>query len=403
MSELMLKGAETDEEVHVASDLMAKAHCRDYFAGLDWLTTISAGYPGFRREHVRIVLSAGELIGALRVNMETIRIGEARLRMGGLGFVTTAPHRRGSGVARALMLHTLRYLEEQRCHVAMLFGIPNFYQRFGFAATLAEYAIQAPVVTSLEAPCADYRTRPGKPGDIRAIQRIHAANDADTTCSIVRSAAHISNQWDRWKSVQVVTNNQGKVLGYFVCRQEEEEIAVEETGTVDLGTCAAVLRACAKVGADACLPRLRFRLPPPHPMAHYLLLHKSLHEMRIMRDSGGMMAIVNLEETLESMIPEWESLLAQHPARDWREEVTLLIDRMPYRVRAFRGAIDVAPVSGKNKVSLSRTDAVHLLTGYRHVEDILATQHRVLTPNARALIAVLFPKRTPFVWPLDRF
>ncbi|MBP8129149.1 MAG: GNAT family N-acetyltransferase [Candidatus Hydrogenedentes bacterium] len=403
MPGLLPKGAETDEEVHLASDLMAKAHCRDYSAGLDWLRTVSAGYPGFRREHVRIVLSGGELIGALRVNMETIRIGEARLRMGGLGFVTTAPHRRGSGVTRALMLDTMRYLEEQRCHVAMLFSVPNFYRRFGFAPTLNEYAIRSAVGTAPAALCGGFRSRPGKPGDIRAIQRIHAANDAETACSIVRNAAHISNRWDRWKDVQVVTNDQGKVLGYFVCRREEEEVIIEETSAAGLGACGAVLQACMRTGADVCVPRLCFRLPPRHPMTQYLLPRKSLHEIRVFRDSGGMMAIINLEETLESMIPEWESRLAQHSAREWREEVTLLIDHVPNRIRTHRGAIDVASSSGKNKVSLSRADMVHLLTGYRYIDDILTTQHRAITANARTLLAVLFPKRTPFVWPLDRF
>ncbi|HNT87869.1 MAG TPA: hypothetical protein PKL84_08385, partial [Candidatus Hydrogenedentes bacterium] len=222
-------------------------------------------------------------------------------------------------------------------------------------------------------------------------------------CSVVRSAAHISNQWDRWKGVRVVTNAQGKVLGYFLCRCEEEEAVVEETGVADLGACAAVLRACAGVAREASLARLRFRVPPEHPMTHFLLQYKSLHETRILRDAGGMMAIVNLEEALESMIPEWEYRLAEHPARDWREEVTLLVERVPYRVRANRGAIDVAAASGTNKVSLGRADMVHILTGYRYIEDILATQHRVLTRRARALLALLFPKRPPFVWPMDRF
>ncbi|HNR32811.1 MAG TPA: hypothetical protein PKI11_18110, partial [Candidatus Hydrogenedentes bacterium] len=85
------------------------------------------------------------------------------------------------------------------------------------------------------------------------------------------------------------------------------------------------------------------------------------------------------------------------------EEVTLLVERVPYRVRANRGAIDVAAASGTNKVSLGRADMVHILTGYRYIEDILATQHRVLTRRARALLALLFPKRPPFVWPMDRF
>jgi len=121
------------------------------------------------------------------------------------------------------------------------------------------------------------------------------------------------------------------------------------------------------------------------------------------RDRGGMMAFIDVGESLESLIPELESLLAKSAARDYRTEVTLLVDKEPFRVRANRGAVDVAQVSGCNKTSVSGAELMHLITGYRHVEDILNAQRRIVAPEARALLAVLFPKRSPYVWTFDRF
>ena len=69
----------------------------------------------------------------------------------------------------------------------------------------------------------------------------------------------------------------------------------------------------------------------------------------------------------------------------------------------YRGAIDIAPVSGKNKVSVSEAELMHLVTGYRHADDIFSMKRRMVEPTARGLFQALFPKRTAFVWPVDRF
>lgn len=403
MSELVLKGVENDEELRLASDLMAKAHCRDYFTGLHWLETIGAGYPGFCREHVRIGIWKGEIVGALRLNFETIRLGEARLRLAGFGWITTCARFRGKVVVRALMGHTMRYLVEQRCHLAMLFGIPHVYRRFGFATALEEHAVLINVSETVPPRCPAFKMRDGKPGDIRAIQRLHEASDAGVACSVVRSAGHISNQWDRWRGVKVLTDQSGRVFAYFVREAADGEMIVEEAAAESTSACDALLAACLRVAASESRTCIRFRVPPAHPLSEYLSPHALPQDTHAESGREGMMALVNVEETFESMIPEWENLIAAHEARDWRIEVTLVVDRVPYRVRTMRGAVDVARVSGQNKVSLYAQELVQMLTGTRRVEEILDAERRLLTTPARELIALLFPKRSPFVWPLDRF
>lgn len=403
VQDIEVRAVQTGDEMLQACDLIAKVHAVDYFSAIHWLSKTGEGYPGFRREHTRIARWRGELAGAVRVNVETLRLGEARLRMGGFGWVTTSPAHRNRGVGRALMAGTLAYLRELGCHVSMLFGIPNFYHRFGFTTTLSDYATIVRVPEIAEAGTPDCKVRPGKPGDIRAIQRIHNANDSETACSIVRTAAHIGNQWERWKDVRVITDPQGAVAGYYLPRQADDELVVEEAGVTGRAICAALLSACARQAADACLPRIRLRVPPPHPLGRYLLEFQSVHEMRTHRNGEGMMAFVSLGETLESMIPEWESRLARHAARAYRTEATLVVDGAPYRVRANRGAIDIANTPGKNKFGCSAAELMHLVTGFRFLDDVHALQRRIITAEARELLGVIFPKRAPYVSPPDRF
>lgn len=399
---IIAKPVESDEELRLANDLMAKLHYGDYFSAMHWLDTCGAGYPGYIREHTRIAMLDGELAGALRVNTETIRLGEARLKMGGIGWVSTSMPHRHQGVCTALMHDTLGYLERHNYHVAMLFGIPFFYHRFGFVTTLAEYSITVDTAEAATLPTT-LRLRPAKPGDIPAVQKIHNAADADTACSLLRTSAHVTNKWERCKTLRVLTDDQGKVTAYFFARNSNDHLSVDEVGVAAPDVCAEVLAWCARTAADESVARIRFLMPPSHPFAHFLVQYKSTHEMNVVRDAGGMMAFVNTGETLESMIPEWESRLEQSAARDFHTECTLIAGDEPYRVRFHRGSVAVAATSGQNKVGLTTAELMQVLTGYRYIGDILDARRRVISPDAALALQTLFPKRSPYVWLFDRF
>lgn len=401
-AELEIRGPRNRDEVNFANELMAKTHGPNYWEALRKVQT-HAGYPNYRPEFTRLAYWEGELAGTLRVTSDTIRLGEARLHMGGLGWVSTAETHRHKGIARELLADTMNFLQARGYHVAMLFGIPNFYHRFGFATALGQYETGVSTEEAMAAPHAQYRMRTVKPGDIPAIQRLHNLNDAATACSLVRIAPHISLRWDRWKDARVLTDERGKVFGYLVPRRTGEGLLIDETGVAERGACGALLHASACVAAEEIAQEIRFHAPPEHPLMQYLLQFRSCHETHITRDEGGMLAFVNTSEALESMAPEWESQLAASAVRSLRVEATLMVDRVPYRVRANKGAIDVSVAVGANKVGLSQAELMHLVTGYRFLDDVLAQRRRMLSPEARLLLAALFPKRTPYVWLLDRF
>ena len=87
MADLVVRGAANADDCALALDLMAKSFGPDYFSVARRLDALMAGYPGFHREHTRLALRQGQIAGALRITTDTIRIGEARLKMGGLGWI----------------------------------------------------------------------------------------------------------------------------------------------------------------------------------------------------------------------------------------------------------------------------------------------------------------------------
>jgi len=54
-------------------------------------------------------------------------------------------------------------------------------------------------------------------------------------------------------------------------------------------------------------------------------------------------------------------------------------------------------------MSVPMAEFVQLLSGYRYLEEVLESRRRILNGNGKALLRVLFPKRLPFVWPVDHF
>ncbi len=403
MPDLEVRGVTNDEERCLAHDLMAKSLAPNYFEAIQQLANVLARYPGFQPEHTRIATKNGQISGAMRITTDTIRIGEARLKMGGFGWVAVDDAFRKQGVATLMIDDALAYMRGHNYHVSMLFGIVDFYHRFGFCTMLSGYLTSVDVLEAEQAEHKPYRVRLGKPGDIRAIHKLHNQDESEMACSIVRSTAHITNQWERWKPVQVITDDQGKVRAYFLPRVGKNELLIEELGIAGHDACGALLHACSQLAIEHHAPQIRFAAPPNHPFLKYLLRYESKYEMHVKRNSHGMMAIVNLEETLESMIPEWENQLTRSALCQERVEITLLVDKKPCRVRANRGAIDIMPQSGENKVSLENAEFIQLLCGYRYLDEILATKRRILTQSGRTLLEVLFPKRTPFVWPVDLF
>ncbi|MBI1321391.1 MAG: GNAT family N-acetyltransferase [Candidatus Hydrogenedens sp.] len=403
MPDLVIHSVRDARELNEAHDLMAKVHTKDYFNGMRLMEQVWRVYPSFRPEDTRVARLKGEIVGALRVTTDTIRLGEARLRMGGFGWVATSGRHRNLGVARALMSDTLEHMRARKLHVSMLFGIPNFYHRFGFSTTLANYRTTLNVADFPKPKTSGFKLRPVKPGDIRAMQRMHEQGDGQTACSIIRCGGHFQYRWGEWTSAQTVMTPDGKVLGYFLPRTGGERLEIDEVGVLNRRVCGTLLDAILAYARDNFLREIEVHAPPHDPFIEYLLQFKSKHAMELTYGEGGMMAVLHLGETLDSMAPEWEYQLAQSALREQHTETTLVIDRVPYRLLAHHGSISVVQQPGKNKLSLTMEEFMHLLTGYRHIEEVLAVRHRILSQESRDLLAVLFAKRTPYVWTMDRF
>jgi predicted acetyltransferase len=404
VKDVIVRSVENDEELHQANSLMARSREESHADVSDWLNSFGAGYPGYRPEHTRVALFGSQVVAALRLTTDTIRIGEARLKMGGLGWVATDGAWGRRGIVSRLVTDTLRYMREHRYHVSMLFGVSELYRRWGFAATIAQHTTIVDLATrDISPPDRPFKMRAAKPGDIQAIQKMHGLNDTETSCSLIRTQAHLANKWKHWDSVRVLTDGRGKLSAYFRGAPADSDYAIDELGVADEDACTALLHAAAGLAEEAGARRLAIAAPPNHPLIRHLCRCHPCQERNTPDKTCGMMAFANLGEALESMIPEWENRLVNSTLTGCHAEATLIVGRTAWRVRAHHSAVDVTPGTGPNKLVLSPQELIQLTTGCLALEECLAAKRRMLNTGGLALLQAIFPMRMPYVWVLDRF
>ncbi|MCH7911348.1 MAG: hypothetical protein IIB38_17255, partial [Candidatus Hydrogenedentes bacterium] len=221
--------------------------------------------------------------------------------------------------------------------------------------------------------------------------------------SLLRTRAHFANKWERFKSARVITNSKGMLQAYVLARPGTSCLQVEEVGIATPAFVPDVYALCASMARERCLSKVRYSIPPDHLFSRHFPRYEIGDHASRQTGVAGMMAFVDLGEALENTIPEWESLLLRSALRDAQCEVTFVVDRDHYRVRAHRGAIDVARASGKNKFSVREADFMQLLTGYTALDELYARRRRMLSADAHDFLRVLFPKRNPYIAPFDRF
>ncbi len=401
---LEIRGANTQREVDEAIRLMASISRQDFYIASDWLLSVGAKYPNFQNEHIRVAIYNGQVISALRITTDTIRIGEARLKMGGIGWVSTAGHFRNKGIASKLIQNAVLYMKANSYHVSMLFGIPNFYHRFGFATTLPEYYTNIATKEVLTIQPIPYKVRKMKPADIVLLRKIHEEGEEHIACSIIRTQAHFAVKWREWQHGRTVMDMNGKILGYLLPKNNGgDTLLIQEIGSTNIETSKVVLHAIGKLAEKEKIGKIQITAPPCHPSMRLLIEHYSNQETHYKRNEGGMMAIINEEETLECMIPEWEKLIQQKTLLQQDDEVTLLISGIPYCIHFHKGSISVIKKLGKNKISIDKGDLARLIAGYIYISDVLEKKRFYISPSAKSFLFTIFPKRFPYVWQMDRF
>ena len=140
-----------------------------------------------------------ENVSALGLIEYQMRFGSAQLKMGGICGVGTKEEYRNKGYSRRVMEATMVFMNENGFDVSMLFGIPHFYPKFGYATVIPETWIDFGTKEA-QATVSTYQIRKFEMEDAPKILDLYAANNAERIGTLVREKKpleRIQYGWER--------------------------------------------------------------------------------------------------------------------------------------------------------------------------------------------------------------
>jgi predicted acetyltransferase len=356
--------------------------------------------------HLRQVIVDGEAVSWLWVPEHRIRLCGEPVRMAGIGGVETKPAHRMKGYARRLLSDTVDYMTAEGYDVTMLFGIPDFYDKFGYAPCIPAHHVS---LTTREAERAKehaggYSARPMTEDDYGYVVKVSNAANVDRAPSLIRDRARFrgfghGSDWHRRSEALVVEDRKGRTAGYFVRDRGVTEVKAIEVEATDAGAYAAVLHELAKQAVELRCSEVEMVLAADHPFAVFARRYGCRCTTRYARMGGGMMRILNQDGLFERMRPGMERRLARGELAGRRVSVRFETDLGTTRV--------VLNPKGKSEsrvtLKVRQDRLMQLVVGYRTAADLLAADGVESRGPAAQVLAELFEGPLPYVLKADEF
>jgi len=346
--------------------------------------------------------------GGQRVSQATVidfaqQIGGQTVRMGGVASVGTAGGHRFRGYSRQVMSAALRWMRQAGFDTSMLYGIPCFYPKFGYAPAFPASVFSLPVSAAKSVPAAGHRFVRFGPKHLSAVLRMYRAGNAGRTGPTERVAGRwapfrVGLSWQTHAACRVAIDAAGRPAGYWAYDFEEPGRSILEVGWRTPRVFADILRAAAGVARRAGRAEVRFVLAPDDAFMAWCRPLGLRQEITCRRDGWAMIRVINVRTALAAVGPD----LAARCGGAGRLNVRTNLDAVGLRWRA--GAMTVGrPARGAPTVRLPQWALAQMLYGYASADALAA--RGLLTGPARAIgaLAAMLPVRPHHHYRVDSF
>lgn len=346
-------------------------------------------------EASRIGTVNGEIATHFGVWDFSMRIGAAVVRLAGIGAVATAHDQRGKGLMAETAAECVSGLSDAGYDVSLLFGIPNFYHRFGYVPCFPE------VRTIL-----DVRELPASPGLVEYekfdgpfadLADVYNRENEGVTGTYVRPT-YLTNRRPkkftayRFTDGYVVGGREGNSYQIADCAGDPEKI---------------VEIARQRAAADLCSEIVFVFLPLRSRTGEHLrtLTHRVTSDRN--RTGGPMMKIVNLERVFEKVVPALNERLGSSALHSYSGTLAVYCDGEGVVLGISGGSIgEITPAAPNTTANGSITAGrglARLLIGDGDPLHVCRQSGSELDGDARHLVPVLFPDQEPSTILWDTF
>src|SRR5215207_2011112 len=375
-----------------------------------------------------------------------MRIGAAVMRMDGIGGVSTEEEFRNRGYSRRVMETAGQQMRRGDAALSTLFGIEDFYQKFGYETTGPEYTVVLPLAdatTPTRSLPHGWRFRPLITDDMPAVMRLYHVNTRRATGALVRHDAGDDpseterlagvnpdarkiglRAWNRLQSIavepgedacRVLVDESVRIAAYAwfgtnwwmgVRRRDlPGAFHIAEGMARDAEAADNLLAACRTWAGEArsdC-DSVALAIPSEGPVAMAAAYQGG--QMRAVYTRGGnfMGQVLDLGRLLRLLLPELAARV--------RSARLPFPGRLTFRTDEGEAAIvvtadDVLGAGGAGGgvvVELPQTALARLCLGGFDPADVLARLPNPPDREVKAVLRALFPRRMPHIYPMDRF
>ena len=338
----------------------------------------------------------GEAVSGVELPYRRLRVGRAVLTAGGLGDVFTKRAHRMKGHSRRVLEHALTVMTDDRLDVSLLFGIPNFYPKFGYRAALSDYRVELPGRGVIDLP-QTLRPRRLPTGRHREILPLYRRDLRRRGFGIERPASWATfRRGVRGRDVQVTGFYRGRRLaGYVLCDDDAREVRVAELAADGREGTRAILgwlgRQCRRKVCES----VQLVLPPDHPASRAAVAFGAVFTRKTHANGGGMMRILNLGGTLSALMPELVARWAASPLADRGLDLVMRTDLGPAEVVVPARAAGAETLRGTVRMTQGRL--IQLVTGYLSVADLAEADDVAIPRRLIRPLRVLFPRGDPTI------
>lgn len=342
----------------------------------------------------------------------TMRVGTAVVRMAGIGGVHTAREHRMKGYMRHLFEDTVHYMIAEGYDISMLFGIENFYTKFGYVAGLAAFECKVKTrdaEVAGETAAGTYITRPIGEVDMPAVLDLYNANNTMRVCSVVRAPEDFTKfEKGTWygtpPDTQLWEDANGKLLAYAVWDHYDKAVKVAEVEARDDAFFPTLLSFFAAQAVNKRCEDVQLFIPSDHPFAEYVQRFGAEWTVTYPRYGSGMLRLLNQQPFFEKIAPELERRLALSRSAGYTGTLTFQTDLGTSTLVINRGSITVTDKAHEGlRLELSQDKLTQLAIGYRSARDVLNDPQVKAHGDVLPLLDILFPKGTPYIWVADHF
>lgn len=378
-------------------DLLAKTFShRGYFDFRDYCRDKYIGHSHYDWQASRIGVLDGRIVAHVGVWDYPTRIAAARVRTGGVGCVAMHGDYRKRGLMARLFRATVDSMRQCGYDLSILYGIPDFYHRFGYVRAWAQTShVIRPA--DLHPRGAAPRLRSFSPRARKDLDALYNRQYATLTGTAVRPTYQRNRRPKQWQGF-LWTKPSGKPAGYVLVSPEADKLTCFEVcGPTDEVLAALAALAGKRRSREICFDSL----PRRHPVAKRIRHGSCRLEINYSRSGGPMVRTINLATTLTKLRGEFRRRLQASHLADWRGEILIAGAGTEALLTVGDAGVTVASPGSAPSAIRGGHEIAQLLLGTDEPMEIVTANRTRLTGDAKELLGVLMPNQHPMLGAWD--